>query len=170
MKKRTGLERFGALAIEFTLCGFAGWLYETVLTSAVLGEFAQRGVLHLPVLPIYGFGGLALTPLLKNKRVPAVFLWGTALCTAIELAASYFLELFTPNRLWAYDSWPLNFDGRISLFSSLIFGALCVFLVKVLHPFACRLTEKAGSRALKAASLLPAAMLADLAAILLFGK
>ena len=56
--------------IEFTVCAFCGWLYEEGLELAVNHAYADRGLLHLPVLPIYGFGGLLLvwlrTDLVEN--------------------------------------------------------------------------------------------------------
>ena len=56
--------------IEFTLCGICGWIYETALTSYLWGEFAERGFLHIPVLPIYGVFAFILIPdfLISVKR------------------------------------------------------------------------------------------------------
>lgn len=34
---------------------FAGWLQETIYCSVKAGEFVERGFLHLPFCPIYGF-------------------------------------------------------------------------------------------------------------------
>lgn len=155
--------------IEFAFYGFIGWVYETVLTSAVWGFFAERGVLHLPILPIYGFCALLLILILgRLKNVPVIFLVGTVAITAAELAASYILDLFTDQPLWDYFSWPLNFEGRISLFSSLIFGVLCVLLIKLLHPFMEWFAEKIGGKALKIMGfILLTAIIADLAAVLI---
>lgn len=129
--------------LEFTAYSFIGWVYETVLTSIVWGKFAERGVLRLPLLPIYGFCSLLMILLLgRIKSIPLLFFLGGGIITALELAASYILEYLVPYRLWDYSDWALNFDGRISLFSSMIFGILCVLLVRVLHPAAEKIYPK----------------------------
>lgn len=121
--------------LEFTAYSFIGWVYETVLTSIVWGKFAERGVMRLPLLPIYGFCSLLMILLLgRIKSIPLLFFLGGGIITALELAASYILEYLVPYRLWDYSDRALNFDGRISLFSSIIFGMLCILLVRVLHP------------------------------------
>lgn len=160
-------EKIPALVIEFTIYSFIGWVYETVLTSAVWGHFADRGMLHLPICPIYGFCALALLLIFhKIKNVPAVFVLGTVLTTGAELAASYILEWFTDEPLWDYSHWALNFQGRISLGSSLIFGALCVILIKILHPAAVHIFDKISGRKIKiAAGVILAVILIDLAAV-----
>lgn len=161
---RQKLDFLSELIIEFVFFGFVGWTYETVLTSISWGRFADRGWLHLPILPIYGFCGLAILLVLhKVKSVPLIFVFGTLFTTAAELASSYIIELFTDKRLWDYDSWAFNFQGRISLVSSLIFGVLCVLLIKVLHPFAGYVMHKIGDRAVRiSAVIFLAAIAADI--------
>lgn len=161
-------KKLSAAILEFVLYSFIGWTYETVITSISWGRFADRGWLHLPICPIYGFCAFFLLLLLgRLKGVLPIFLAGTAVTTAAELAASYLLEIFTDERLWDYYDWKFNFDGRVSLFSSLIFGVMCVLLIKVLHPAAVRITEKISGRAvIVTAAVMLAAILADIAATL----
>lgn len=138
------------MIIEFVFYSFIGWLYETILTTAVWGHFADRGMLHFPICPIYGFCSLTLILILgKFKSVPAIFILGTLLTTAAELAAPYFLEIFTDEWLWDYDDWSFNFQGRIALGSSIIFGILCVILMKILHPFTLKICGKISGNILK---------------------
>ena len=160
-------DKLSALILEFTAYSFIGWAYETVLTSAVWGRYAERGWLHLPICPIYGFCALALLLILRKIKNPfLIFLAGTAVTTAAELAASYVLDLFIDDPLWDYDNWAFNFQGRIAL-GSIIFGVLCVLLMKVLHPSAAYLADKVGGRALKiTAAITLAVILTDTAATL----
>lgn len=145
--KRTKTERLSALVLEFTAYSFIGWLYETILTSAVWGRFAERGWLHLPICPIYGFCAMALLLIFRRIKSPAlIFVVGTAVTTAAELATSYIVWELADSRLWDYDNWAFNFQGRIALGSSLIFGVLCLLLAKVLHPAAEYLFDKASGR------------------------
>ena len=161
------MEKSSTLVIEFTIYSFIGWVYETVLTWAVLGYFADRGMLHLPICPIYGFCALALLLIFhKIKSVPVIFVLGTVLTTGAELAASYVLEWFTDERLWDYADWKFNFQGRIAPGSSLIFGVLCVILMKLLHPAAVHIFDKISGRKIKiAAAVILAVIIADFAAV-----
>lgn len=166
--QRVDTKKLSAWVLEFTVYSFIGWLYETILTSAVWGRFAERGWLHLPICPIYGFCAMAILLIFRRiKSSPLVFVVGTIVTTAAELAASYILERFTGERLWDYDSWAFNFQGRIALGSSLIFGVLCLLLAKVLHPAAEYFSNKVSGRAIKiTAAITLAVILADTAAVL----
>lgn len=150
MTQRVDTKKLSAWILEFTAYSFIGWAYETILTSAVWGRFADRGWLHLPICPIYGFCAMVLLLILRRIKNPAlIFVVGTIVTTAAELAASYVLDLFIDDPLWDYNNWAFNFQGRIALGSSLIFGVLCVLLIKVLHPAAEYLTDKISGRVLK---------------------
>lgn len=139
MKKLT---LFLSYVLEFSVCAFCGWLYEEGLELVVNHAYADRGVLHLPLLPIYGFGGLLLVWLFRKRNHPVfVFLVSTIATTVLELAASYPLEKILGYLPWDYGEWFLNFEGRISLFSSLIFGGLALLLVNAVHPLCRKCTE-----------------------------
>lgn len=130
--------------IEFAACAFIGWLYEEALELIVNHAYGDRGLLHVPLIPIYGFGGMILLLCYRKKEHSAlfVFLTSAVITTVLELAASYPLQKILGFIPWYYEGWPLNYEGRISLLSSLIFGGLSVLLVKVIHPL-CRKLEKA---------------------------
>ena len=119
----------------FTVSSFIGWLYETIITSIRWGTFAERGFLNSPICPIYGFGALLLLCLLRRFHSSVViFLASTVVTTVVELVASYLLEIFLHKQLWTYKHWPLHFQGRISFFSSVLFGAFGVLLMKLVYP------------------------------------
>ncbi|MDE7279423.1 MAG: putative ABC transporter permease [Oscillospiraceae bacterium] len=160
MMQKVDTKKLSALVLEFTVYSFIGWAYETILTSAVWGRFADRGWLHLPICPIYGFCAMALLLIFRRIKSPLIiFAVGTAVTTAAELVASYVLDLFIDEPLWDYDNWAINFQGRIALGSSLIFGVLCLLLAKVLHPFAEYLADKLGGRVLKVMAVVTLALI-----------
>lgn len=134
--------------IEFTICGLCGWIYETILTSYLWGKFAERGFLHIPVLPIYGFFAFILLPIFKKHNgFFTVFFGSIAITTTLELISAYIIEAIIHERLWSYRSWDFNFfDGRISLYSSLIFGVLSLILIKGVHPLVNKMSEKYSSK------------------------
>ena len=145
-KKTALLQCVSILLADFIICGFIGWVYETVLTSIIFGRFVERGILAVPILPIYGLFALVL-PLIYKKEQNPVFIavTGALGTTVFELIAAYVTEAIWHERLWSYADWKFNFfDGRISLFSSLIFGVMCVVFVKWVHPFMLWLKERFG--------------------------
>ncbi len=126
---------FCAAATLFTICGICGWIYETAVTSYLWGHFADRGYLHIPVLPIYGVFSFIMIPVFKKHNgFLTVFFGGMAITTILEFISSYIIEWIIGKSLWSYKSWDFNYDGRISLYSSLAFGAMSVILIKLAYP------------------------------------
>ena len=135
---------FCAAAILFTICGICGWIYETAVTSYLWGRFADRGYLHIPVLPIYGVFSFIMLPVFKKHNgIFTVFFGGMAITTALEFICSYLIEWILDESLWSYKSWDFNFEGRISLYSSLAFGAMSVILIKAAYPLVIKFHKKA---------------------------
>ncbi len=123
---------------EFTLYALAGWLYETVCESIFAHTLIlNRGYLHLPVCPIYGVGAfIALWIMHRFKRLNTaqVFVGGIIITTVVEYIAALLIEAVLHKPLWDYTPWICNFQGRVSLISSLIFGLGCVGAYKF-RPF-----------------------------------
>lgn len=135
IKDDTLIFRLTECIVIFTVASFIGWLYEIAMDWIVWGSLSDRGILHLPLCPIYGFGVLFIMALLgKKKKLIYIFLYGTVISTALELAASYLIEWMFHFRLWTYEHWPFHFQGRISLLSSLIFGVFSVFVIGLICP------------------------------------
>ena len=132
--------------LMFALASFIGWAYEVICTYVMFHYWIDRGVLHLPFCPIYGFGMMILYLIFRKLKNPLLIFTGSAvITTAIELGASYLLEYFFHVQLWSYRGWYLNFDERISLISSCIFGLLALLFLKLIVP----LTERIYSSKIK---------------------
>jgi len=133
------------LAFCFMVASFIGWLYEITAGFLVFGFYFDRGVLHLPFCPIYGFGMLALLLIFrKTKSWLLVFFGSIGITTLLELIVSYLAQYLFHTELWNYGLWPLNFEGRISLISSLIFGLMAIAFIKGIWPLTNKLfTSKA---------------------------
>ncbi|MBQ5312191.1 MAG: putative ABC transporter permease [Oscillospiraceae bacterium] len=161
-------EKLPVTVSDFIICGFTGWVYETVLTSVVFGEFVDRGVLPIPILPIYALFALVLPFFFKRSQNPVfITLAGAAGATIFELICSYITERIWGYQLWSYVDWKFNFEGRISLFSSLIFGVMCVLFVKGIHPLSEYLQKRFGKGFAAAVYILAAVLAAICAAKLL---
>ncbi|MBE6853211.1 MAG: ABC transporter permease [Ruminococcus sp.] len=137
------LKRFSGLLFQFITASFIGWLYEIITIYIMYDTYYDRGVLHLPLCPIYGFGMLMLYAVLRKIKNGVLYFSGSVIITTLlELSVSYIAEYRFGLILWSYDDWPLNFQGRISLISSCIFGFLAVGFVKLIKPKIDSIFEK----------------------------
>lgn len=128
---------------EFTAAGFVGWLYEVATVWIMYRYFDNRGMLHMPITPIYSVGAFILLALLRKKRHPLfIFLFAMAVTTIFELGASYLLEFIFHEQFWTYETWYFSILDRSSLISSAIFGVLAVAYFYGLHPLSGKLSEK----------------------------
>ena len=124
-------------AVLLFLAGaFLGWLYEMVLYLFKNGTFVNRGMLHGPWLPIYGFGCLVVVWLKEQvgKRPLAFFGISVLTCGVIEYFGSWLLEALYHMRWWDYSDCFLNLNGRIFLGGLLGFGAAGALFAYWLYP------------------------------------
>lgn len=123
------------LLFFFIYC-FLGWVWESCYVSVRKREWINRGFLHGPILPIYGFGAIIilwLTLPVRNSIAP-IYLLGMLGATLLEYVTGAVMERLFHVRYWDYSNYKFNINGYICLFSSLGWGAFSVLLVKVLHP------------------------------------
>lgn len=122
--------------LKFYACSFLGWLLETAIFSINNRRWINRGFLNGPFCLIYGFGAILLLGLLSPLRNTwlLVFLAGAAITTLLEYLASWVLEKLFKARWWDYSGKPFNFQGRITLYHSLIWGLLGLALIYGLNP------------------------------------
>ena len=112
-----------------------GWLYEVACVYVMFGIYVDRGVLHLPACPIYGFGMRLLYAAFHKVKNPLIIFAGSALIsTVIEYAAYEILYYGFNLVLWSYEPWPLNYKGKISVISSCLFGFMTALFMKLAVP------------------------------------
>jgi len=121
----------------FVAYSIIGWACEVVYCSFLERKFVNRGFLHGPVCPVYGFGALivvfALRPVADN--IPLLFVTSVLATSALEYTTGWVLETIFATKWWDYSDQRLNVHGRVCLKNSLIFGALGVIGMRLLHPF-----------------------------------
>lgn len=128
----------------FLLAGF-GWLWEGLLYLFKDDMYVNRGFLAGPWLPIYGIGGIILEVLLHRwrDRPMLIFVSSMVMCTTLEYLAGWYLESTWEVKWWDYSGLPWNLQGRVCLYSALLFGIgglLLVWLVSPLfYSFYCRI-------------------------------
>ncbi|SHI19888.1 Uncharacterized membrane protein [Sporobacter termitidis DSM 10068] len=133
---------FMSLFLWFVIYSFIGWAWETVLFTVQEKRFINRGFLNGPLCPVYGVGALLLLWALNHKTGDTLllFLAALVLTTALEYLTALLLEKLFHAKWWDYSMFPLNFQGRISLISSVVFAVMAVLLIRYIHPFVSGLT------------------------------
>lgn len=120
----------------FIAYSFAGFLLESAFAWASGGRPDRKGLLVLPLCPVYGAGACLILALPKwvDARPWALFLLGGLTATAAEYLASLWHEKALGVSFWSYDGLPGNLQGRVCLPFSLAWGTLSLGLVYWLHP------------------------------------
>lgn len=120
----------------FSIYAVLGWCLEVCFCTVNTGKFVNRGFLNGPVCPIYGFGMLgvllALTPVQDN--LPALFLGGVVLTSAVELVGGWALKTLFHTTWWDYSDKKFNIGGYICLQFSLAWGLGVVIVMRMIHP------------------------------------
>ena len=125
-----------SLLMMFFIFSNFGWTWELLYYFLMKGRLINRGVLHGPWLPIYGFGGLFVLVLLhKLRKRPFWFFIGTiVLCGTVEYMTGWALEVMFNAKWWDYSGYFLNLNGRISAEGLLVFGICGMAFIYVLAP------------------------------------
>lgn len=146
MESKFSLEKY---FLYFMMYAFIGWFYEVFLIVVVYRwGYSDRGVFTGPYCVVYGVGTITFLLVLKklieykpesliNKiiKLLLVFIGCMTIATAIELAASYMLELLTGTWPWqTYADYSINFEARIALSPSIRFGLGGTLFIYVLQP------------------------------------
>jgi len=132
----------------FIIYSFMGWCLETVYTTIIKKEFVNRGFLHGPFCPIYGFGTLLIIILLKpiETNYILLFLGSIFLTSILEYITGYVLETTFNSTWWDYSDKPYNIHGRICLSFSIIWGFISVLILKVIHPYIIHIVNSVHTR------------------------
>lgn len=129
---------FALLIICFSLYSFLGWVIEVIYRSWNQKTFVNAGFLHGFFVPIYGVVAiffLALDDISHQYSLVMQFILYAVLASALEYLVGFMAEKVLHVRLWSYAENRFNLHGRICLTFSLIWGALGIFFIEVLHPF-----------------------------------
>ncbi len=123
--------------ILFIIYSFLGWCMEMVVCFCADKKWVNRGFLLGPICPIYGWGCLIITILLKRYLDDpiALFVMAVVLCSILEYFTSYIMEKLFKARWWDYSDRKYNINGRICLDNAILFGALGLLLSYVINPF-----------------------------------
>lgn len=128
----------------FIIYSFIGWCMEVTLKLIESKKLVNRGFLIGPYCPIYGYGAILITFLLK-KYVDdplTLFIMAILVCGVLEYATSYFMEKIFKARWWDYSKNKFNINGRVCLETIIPFGLLGLLIMYVTNPFFLAKLEK----------------------------
>ncbi|MCB5953864.1 putative ABC transporter permease [Enterococcus sp. CWB-B31] len=158
------------LLFIFLVCGMLGWIFETIAVYITVGKLTDRGYLFilnklssyfpvlkkyplignipliwgLPLIQIYGIGGVLMTVFFgRLKKHPIrLFFVGAFWMTLFELFSSYLTSWLLGRTYWDYSQEFMNFQGRICLKSTIMWGILSLFAVMLLGPLLDKLYQR----------------------------
>lgn len=119
----------------FFIYSFIGWVWECCFVSVRKRRWVNRGFMYGPMLPIYGFGALAvlISTIRVRDSIPLIFLFGMVGATLLEYVTGAVMERLFNVKYWDYSNQKFNLNGYICLTSSLGWGLFSVLLVKFVH-------------------------------------
>lgn len=128
--------RIELLVISFCIYAVVGYIFEVLYCSLFAKRLVNRGFLHGPYLPIYGFGALMVIHLLEDFSTspPLFFFMAMVVTSFIEYVSSYLLEKLFATKLWDYSNYTLQIKGRVCLLNATLFGVLSLFIYYAVHP------------------------------------
>ena len=120
----------------FLIYSVIGWISEVIYCSILQHKLVNRGFLHGPICPVYGFGGLLVVFFLEPfaGNIFYLFFMASIVTSVLEYATSWVLETIFATKWWDYSDLRFNIHGRICLLNSLLFGLMSVVGVKIMHP------------------------------------
>lgn len=120
----------------FIYC-FVGWVWECCYVSTLKHKWVNRGFLHGPFLPIYGFGAITILwiTLPVRESIPAIALAGAVGATVLEYVTGAVMEKLFHVRYWDYSNQKCNLNGYICLSSTFAWGVFSVILVRYVHQY-----------------------------------
>ncbi|WP_332447602.1 putative ABC transporter permease [Sphaerochaeta sp.] len=133
--------QFDLLVCYFFCYALLGYVVEVAYCSIPQKRLVNRGFLHGPYLPIYGFGALLIIQLFSRFTAHPllVFLLALLVTSLLEYVTSFALELFFHAKLWDYSTHRFNLQGRVCLLNSTLFGLLGLVVLYGIQPFMERL-------------------------------
>ncbi|MCI8547950.1 MAG: putative ABC transporter permease [Bacilli bacterium] len=133
---------FCYIFLIFFISSILGYFVEITFCSIESKKIVfNRGFLMGPYIPIFGVGTVLIGLFLARYRNdPFIFFWMTViLCSFVEYITSYVMEKLFQVRWWDYSHEPFNYNGRVCLKVSMLFGIAGLFLIYTYYPFLLRL-------------------------------
>lgn len=119
----------------FYLYSFMGWCFESAYVSVSEKKLTNRGFMRGPFLPIYGSGAtmMLVVSMPFRDNLVLTYLAGCVGATILEYITSVVMEALFQVRYWDYSHLRFQFQGRISLSSTLTWGVFTILASRVIQ-------------------------------------
>ena len=120
----------------FVVYSFLGFLLEVGFALLTGGQRDRKGLLLLPLCPVYGLGACAILWLadLGGTAPVWVMVSGALAATGVEYLMAVCYERWLGVSFWDYRQLPGNIHGRVCLPFTAAWGLLSLVLVYAIHP------------------------------------
>ena len=128
------------LAWFFLIYSFLGWCAGVIANAIRKKKFVNTGFLQMPFCPVYGVGALGYSIFLTELRgnLFFLFLFSAMLGAFCCVVTGVLLEKIFHRKWWDYSKCRLQFEGYISIWHLLFFGAAGVVVVCLANPLLVR--------------------------------
>ncbi len=119
----------------FYFYSFLGWCFESTWVSLKSKKLINRGFMRGPFLPLYGSGATMMLVVSMPFRddVFLTYIAGCVGATALEYVTGIAMETLFQVRYWDYTNRKFNFQGRICLRSTVVWGFFTIMMTNVGH-------------------------------------
>ena len=129
------LESAAVITFYFTLYSHMGWLLENSYSFLTTREFYKPNFFWGPFKPMYGIAPLLLLYFVgKGIGWVAVIFLCFSIPTLVEYVSGLLLHKLFHRRWWDYSDYPLQLQGHICLYFSLIWILLSLIFLQWIHP------------------------------------
>lgn len=114
---------------------FLGWCFESTWVSLRSKKFINRGFLRGPFLPLYGCGAIMMLVVSMPFRdnIILTYFAGCVGATTLEYVTGIIMEALFGVRYWDYSDRKFNFQGRICLRSTIVWGFFTITMTNIGH-------------------------------------
>lgn len=119
----------------FYFYSFLGWCFESAWVSYRSRKFINRGFMRGPFLPLYGSGAtmMLVVSMPFRDNVLLTYFAGCVGATALEYVTGVIMETLFKVRYWDYSDRKFNFQGRICLRSTIVWGFFTIIMTGIGH-------------------------------------
>ena len=120
----------------FVVGSIFGFFYEMILEFFRNGTLGMhKGLLYGPFCQVYGIGLVTMVLLFRKIKKPIQLVVGGFIAGGVlEYLLSYIQEIVFHSKSWDYSNYPLNFDGRTSIFHMCFWALFVVFVMHYIYP------------------------------------
>ena len=138
------IQSISEILAYFILYSFFGWAMESIFKTILSKKIVNSGFLHGPFCPIYGIGALIMLLFLERfqDQYFSLFIVATIILTIWEYLVGLLLEWIFHIKYWDYSEHKFNFQERICLSHSIIWGILGTVFIVFIHPFISQMLLK----------------------------